>query len=191
MHERADDITRILRSWDIDRGTAMETLMPIVYAELRRTAAAYLRQQRPGHTLQPTALVHETYLRMVRQDIANLKDRGHFFTLAAKMMRQILVDAARVRLSAKRGAGQNVSLEVFHDPAVPSETENILTVHEALEGLKEKSERTAQVMELKYFGGLQLEEIAAALDVSLATVKRDHGIGIAWLKRALGGNVPS
>src|ERR1017187_9689011 len=111
MTPSCGEITMILQRWDTDRNSAVQDLTPIVYAELRKIAVAYLRKQRPDHTLQPTALVHEAYLRLVRQDEANLKDRSHFYTLAARMMRQILVDSARAHRAGKRGSGNKVALD--------------------------------------------------------------------------------
>ena len=179
------DITVILKCWDSDRRSAMDTLTPMVYAELRKIAVGYLRRQRPDHTLQPTALINEAYLRLVKQDEANLQDRAHFYTLAARMMRQILVDAARAHKSEKRGSGNKVQLDENFDIAVANHATDLLAVHEALEQLKAHNDRMAQAVELRYFGGLQLDEIADALAVSLATVKRDLALGEAWLRRAL------
>jgi RNA polymerase sigma factor (TIGR02999 family) len=179
------DITLILKSWDHDRKSAMEALAPMVYAELRKIAAAYLRRQRPDHTLQPTALIHEAYLRMVRQDAAGLQDRAHFYALAARMMRQILVDGARALRAEKRGSGNKVQLDTRIEVGVRDHVLDLLAVHEALDKLTGHNPRLAQSVELRYFGGLQLEEIAGTLSISLATVKRDLALGEAWLRRAL------
>ena len=178
------DITIILQHWDTDRQAAVNALTPIVYGELHRIAAAHLRRQRSDHTLQPTALINEAYLRLVRQDSANFRDRSHFYTLAAKMMRQILVDAARAHLSEKRGSGKKVQLDEKIEIA-GSQNADFLAVHEALDKLHGYNERLAQAVELRYFGGQQLDEIAEALSLSLATVKRDLSLGEAWLRRAL------
>lgn len=179
------DITVILKRWDHDRESAMEALTPMVYAELRKIASAYLRRQRPDHTLQPTALINEAYLRMVKQDAATIHDRSHFYTLAARMMRQILVDAARAHSAEKRGSGRKVQLDENMDVGVANHATDLLAVHEALDQLHQHNARMAQAVELRYFGGMQLDEIAAALSISLATVKRDLALGEAWLRRAL------
>jgi RNA polymerase sigma factor (TIGR02999 family) len=179
-------ITRILRSWDTDRQAAIDALTPMVYGELRKIAASYIRRERDGHTLQPTALIHEAYLRMVRQEEANLQDRTHFYTLAARMMRQILVDAARARQAQKRGEGASVvQIDGARGVADPANAFDILTLKDALDKLRVQDERKAQVVELRFFGGLLLDEIAAALEISAATVKRDLAMGEAWLRRAL------
>ena len=187
MAPSSGDITLILKRWDRDRHSAVEALTPIVYAELRRIAAAYLRRQHPGHTLQPTALIHEAYLRLVRQESADIQDRSHFYALAARMMRQILVDSARSSRAEKRGAGNKVQLDENHEIGFRDRAIDLLAIHEALDKLGDYNSRMAQSVELRYFGGLQLEEIAAALEVSLATVKRELVLGEAWLRRALAG----
>ena len=179
------DITLILQRWDSDRRAAVDALTPIVYNELHRIAAAYLRRQRGDHTLQPTALINEAYLRLVQQESATFRDRSHFYALAAKMMRQILVDAARAHLAEKRGSGKKMQLDEKLEIAGANHNASFLALHEALEKLQEHSERMALVLELRYFGGLQLEEIAEAQSISLATVKRDLTLGVAWLRRAL------
>lgn len=185
MTPSGGDITIILQRWDSDRESAIEALTPIVYRELHKIAAAYLRRQRSDHTLQPTALIHEAYLRLVRQEAASFQDRSHFYALAARMMRQILVDAARARLSEKRGSGNQVPLDERLAIAGSREGLDFLAVHEALEKLQAHNARMAQAVELRYFGGLKLEEIAETLSISLATVKRDLALGEAWLRRAL------
>ena len=184
MEFSAGEITIILQGWDSDRRAAIDALTPIVYRELHRIASAYLRKQRSDHTLQPTALINEAYLKLVRQESASFRDRAHFYTLAAKMMRQILVDAARAHLSEKRGSGKKVQLDDKMEIA-GDHNADFLAVHEALEKLQIHNERLAQAVELRYFGGLQLEEIAEAQSISLATVKRDLTLGEAWLRRAL------
>ena len=181
------DITVILKRWTDDRPAALEALTPIVYAELRRIAASYLSRERPGHTLQPTALINEAYLRLVKQDSASIDDRSHFYGICARMMRQILVDAARAHRAEKRGSGNKVTLDGTLQAADDGDGIDFLAVHEALEGLQQHNARTAQVLELRYFGGMQLDEIGAHLSISLATVKRDQALGEAWLRRALAG----
>ena len=163
---------------------ALDALTPIVYSELRRLAASYMRNERPGLTIQPTALIHEAYLQLVRQDLPNFQSRAHFFGVAAHVMRQLLIGNARRRRAQKRGGGEiAVSQDDIGIPA--QQSEELLAVHEALEGLALRDERKAKVIELKYFGGLTREEIAVALGLSLATVKRDIAMGEAWLRRAL------
>jgi RNA polymerase sigma factor (TIGR02999 family) len=183
----AGDITAILKRWTINRPAALEELMPMVYQELRKIAASYLRRERENVTLQPTALIHEAYLRLVRQDVATLEDRSHFYGVAARVMRQILVDSARARGAAKRGGGHKITLDERVAAPGTGEDWDFLDLHDALDKLESQHPRTAQVVELRYFGGLQLEEIAGYLSISLATVKRDQAIGEAWLRRALRG----
>jgi RNA polymerase sigma factor (TIGR02999 family) len=182
------DITAILKRWNTDRPAALNELTPVVYQELRKIAAAYLRRERDNVTLQPTALIHEAYLRLIKQDSAGLEDRSHFYGVAARLMRQILVDVARARAAAKRGAGSKVTLDEKIAIRGSGADWDFLTLHEALGKLASQSPRTAQVVELRYFGGLQLEEICEHLSISLATVKRDKAIGEAWLRRALRGS---
>jgi RNA polymerase sigma factor (TIGR02999 family) len=185
MAPSSGDITRILQDWDSDRQSAMDALTPIVYEELHKIAVAYLRRQRPSHTLQPTALINEAYLRLVRPDTVNIKDRSHFFALSARIMRQILVDAARAHQSEKRGSGKKVPFDERIDAGTWGKTTDFLVVNEAFEKLEGYNARMARALELRFFGGLQLEEIAEVLEVGLATVKRDLSLGQAWLRRAL------
>ena len=172
MTPSSGDITVILQRWDSDRQSAIEALTPIVYGKLHKIAASFLRRQRPDHTLQPTALINEAYLRLVKQDSASLQDRSHFYALAARMMRQILVDAARAYRTEKRGSGNKVQLDEKIEIGVGEQAIDFLAVHEALEKLQNHNERMAQVVELRFFGGLQLDEIAESLTIGLATVKR-------------------
>lgn len=185
MISDSGDITVILQRWKSDPQSAIEALTPIVYGELRRIAAGYLNRQRGDHTLQPTALINEAYLRLVRQDSATITDRSHFYALSARMMRQILVDSARAREAAKRGYGEKVQLDNQEPAGATQSIFDILTVHEALDKLQTHNERMARAVELRYFAGLNREEIAEVLAVSLATVKRDLALGEAWLRRAL------
>jgi RNA polymerase sigma factor (TIGR02999 family) len=178
------DVTVILKRWNDNPQSTLEALTPVVYEELRKIAAGYLRRQRGDHTLQPTALINEAYLRLVKQETANFDDRSHFYALAARLMRHILVDAARSRNAVKRGPGQFVQLDTS-GMGIRDSAMDLLAVHEALEKLGTHNERLARAVELRYFGGLQLEEIGGALEVSLATVKRDLALGEAWLRRAL------
>lgn len=163
---------------------ALDAVFPRVYDELKRLARAQLAQERPEHTLQPTALVHEAYLRLVDQHSADFTDRACFFGLAATMMRRILVNHARDRLTEKRGAGAVVvTLSAAADQ--PGEDVDLLGLHDALDRLALLDARQARVVELKFFAGLEIEEIAGLLEVSSATVRRDWTMAKMWLGRAL------
>ena len=180
------DITQILLAWDQDPHAALEQLTPLVYSELRRLASSFLRRERAGHTLQPTALVHEAYMRLAGAQSIEWKNRGHFFAIAARAMRQVLVESARQYLSSKRGSGKKMQLsdEVVYSDATADE---FLELNEAIEALRAWDERKCTVLEMKYFGGMEREEIAEAKGVSLATIKRDISIGEAFLRRHLSG----
>jgi RNA polymerase sigma factor (TIGR02999 family) len=179
--------TDLLIAWGKGERDACDRLMPLVYDELRRLAARYMRSERPGHTLQPTALVNEVYLRLVESDRVKVQNRAHFFALAARMMRRMLVDAARSRRNAKRGGGiPKVSLDEALDVAGQSPVD-FVALEEALVKLEAVHPRKVQVVELRYFGGLSLEESALSLGVSTDTVKRDWRFARAWLGRELGG----
>jgi RNA polymerase sigma factor (TIGR02999 family) len=158
--------------------------MTLVYRELKRVAAGYLRGQ-PGHTLQPTALVHEAYMRLVERSSSDRKDRVHFFNLAATIMRQILVDHARTKVAAKRGGGL-VRVD-FKDTLNYSDDKaaDLVALEDALQGLAAFDERKARTIELRYFGGLSVEETAEALGVSIATIGRETRYAEAWLRREL------
>ena len=157
---------------------ARDELRPMVYAELRRRAAAHLRRERPGHTLRPTDLIHETYLRLCAQN-AGFKNRDHFFGVASRLMRRVLVDHARARSAAKRGKALRVTLA--DDMAVASAPVDFLELDAALDELAVLDEREAQVVELRFFGGLTLQETARVLGISLATAKNDWAHAKAWL----------
>jgi len=162
------------------------TLMPAVYGELRRLAHHYLRQERPGHTLQATALVHEVYLRLIPQDQATWGDRTRFVGIAARLMRQVLVDYARGRHREKRGGHQQrVTLDEAVAIVDPAECEHWIDLDGALDRLAALDSRQAHVVELRYFGGLTVEETAEVLGISAKTVKRDWSIARAWLRREL------
>jgi RNA polymerase sigma factor (TIGR02999 family) len=178
------DITRILAGWEENPRAALEELSPLVYSELRRLAASYLRRERPGHTLQPTALVHEAYLRMVDQKLSGLQHRGHFFGVAARLMRQILVDSARQHSADKRCYGKQIPLD--ERVAFSSESAGqFLELNEALDKLQVWDERKCQVIEMRYLAGLKLEEIAEVMGIGLATVKRDLAMAEAFLRREM------
>jgi RNA polymerase sigma factor (TIGR02999 family) len=181
----AGDVTRLLRAWHEGDQEARDRLIPIVYRELRKRAAAYLRRERSGHTLRPTDLVHETYLRLCEQD-AGWQNRDHFFGVASRLMRRILVDHARARGAAKRGAGLQVTLAEPKAPAAANEPD-VLDLDAALEELAAIDEAQAQLVELRYFGGLTLEETASLLGMSRATASREWRTAKAWLYRRLSG----
>jgi RNA polymerase sigma factor (TIGR02999 family) len=180
------DVTALLADWSRGDREALGQLVPAVYAELRRIAARQLASERVGHTLQPTALVHEVYLRLVDQRQVDWQNRAHFFGVAARVMRRILVDHARRHSAGKRGAGvQCVSLDDAKD--VPAATEiPILELDRALDRLQKVDPDLASIVELRAFGGLTLEEAAHVLEVSPSTAKRDWRTAKAWLNRELG-----
>jgi RNA polymerase sigma factor (TIGR02999 family) len=176
-----ENITRLLIELTNGNRAAVDALLPLIYDELRSLAANYLRRERPDHTLQPTALVHEAYLRMVDQTRVNWQNRAHFFGVAAQMMRRILVDHARAQSAGKRGADfQKLSLDENIDKAVERSSE-LLALDEALSELAEIDEQKARIVELRYFVGLSAEETAEILGVSPITIKRHWRITKAWL----------
>ena len=164
-----------------------DELFPLVYAELRRIAAREMRREKPGRTLQTTALVHEAYLRLLKDASLSFENRAHFLGVAARAMREILIEHARARSARKRGGGAvRLTLDDLVAP-VPSPSIDVLALDEALQRLARLDERHARVVELRYFGGLSVEETAAALELSPATVKRDWTLARAWLFRELAG----
>lgn len=167
-----------------DDADAFDALLPFVYGELRALAAAHLRQERPDHTLQATALVHEAYLKLAAGAVRPFTDRGHFFRVAARAMRQILVDHARARRTARRDGG--VPVELPPDIAAAQLDADVVAVDEALQRLAALDPRQAQVIELRYFTGFSIDETATALGISPATVKRDWMLARAWLQREIG-----
>jgi len=179
-------LTRLLAGARDGDQAAVEQIVPMAYSELRRLAQSILRQQRPGHTLQATALVHEAYLKLLSGETPGFESRAHFFGIAARAMRQILVDHARRQNASKRGGGAaRVPLE--EGVAYSSEQAGeMLDLHEALEALTAVDERKARAVEMRYFGGMTAEEIAEALGVSLPTVMRDLRMAQAWLASRLG-----
>jgi RNA polymerase sigma-70 factor, ECF subfamily len=178
-------VTRLLAQWAQGDQDALSQLTPLVYRELHHLAASYLRRERDGHTLQPTALVHEAYLRLVEQSNPNWENRSHFYGVAARIMRQILVDHARRRNSGKR-AGLNVPLEeAFGFPLQQSQV--LLALDTGLNALEKFDARKCKVIELRYFGGLSMDEIAQALAVSPVTVRRDLRMAEAWLHKEIQG----
>lgn len=182
MSASPPSITQLLIDLRQGRDGSLEALMPLVYEELRSLAARVLSAERPDHTLQPTALVHEAYLRLVDQRTANYDDRIHFYSVAATLMRRIVVDYARRRQSQKRGGGLIVGLVDGMDAAIDA-SEDVVRVDEALASLASIDPRQARVVELRFFAGLSTEETARLLDVSERTVKRDWAMARAWLHR--------
>jgi RNA polymerase sigma factor (TIGR02999 family) len=181
------DVTGLLLRWSAGDAEALERLTPVVYDDLKRLARALLRQERPSHTLSPTALVHETYLRLVDQRRVAWKNRTYFFGAAAHIMRRVLVDHARAHTSHKRG-GSSVIVAIEDDTvAIEGFSAEILDLDLALNQLAHLDPRKVQVIEMKYFAGMTNQEIAAALDLSHATVERDWKLARAWLIRAMHG----
>ncbi len=184
------DVSRLLVAWRHGDPQAARRLMPLVYDELRRLSRHYLRRERPEHTLQPTALVHEAFLRLVGKDHPQWQDRAHFFAVAAQQMRRILVDHARAHGADKRGGE---ALRVTLDDAVAFQdrpTEDLLALDDALSALAELDPRKAKIVELRYFAGMTLQEVAALLDLSMATINNESRLARAWLHRRL-QSVPS
>jgi RNA polymerase sigma factor (TIGR02999 family) len=181
----SQNVTQLLLAWNKGDEAALEQLLPLVYQELHRLAGRHLGRERGGHTLQTTALVHEAYLRLVDQKQVQWQNRAHFFAVAAQMMRRILVDYARARRFAKRGGGaQQVSLD---EALVVSDERaaDVVALDEALNALAEFDERKSKMVELRFFGGLSIEETAEVLNVSPGTVMRDWTLAKAWLQREI------
>jgi RNA polymerase sigma factor (TIGR02999 family) len=180
----SDDITQILLKWSDGDNAALEELMPLVHDELRRLAVRYLRHERANHTLQPTALVNEAYMRLVDQQKVEWQSRAQFFGLAARLMRNILVDYARKHSTSKRGGDfQRVSLDANQAAVLPQV--DFLALHEALAGLATFDLQKSQIVELRFFGGLSIDETAEVLNIGHATVERDWKLARAWLRREL------
>lgn len=189
MPERSpNEVTLLLREWSAGDAGALERLMPLVYNELQRLARAYLMNERAEHTLQPTALVHEAYLRLVDQRRVTWQSRGHFFSVAAQMMRRILVDHARARLTEKRGQGVRAIGLDEAIPVSPQADAALVSLDDALAALKTLDPGQCRLVELRYFAGLTIEETAEALAVSTSTVKREWTVAKAWLRREMGNN---
>jgi|SRR5215469_9201952 len=178
-------VTQLLLDWKNGDARAVEMLTPIVYEELRRLAQRYLRDEHAANTLQPTALVHEAYLRLVAQDLPDWQCRSHFFGVAAHLMRQILVDHARRHCSDKRGGGVP-AVRLDEVPAfAPGKSNDVVALDDALKALAAIDERKCRVIELRYFSGCSVEETARALNLSVATVGREQRMAEAWLHREL------
>jgi len=182
MDSQSAGVTQLLKAWSAgDRG-ALQELTPKVYVELRRTAAVYMRNEKSGNTLQATALVHEVFLRLVDVESVTWRDRAHFFAVAANMMRRILVDRARAKSMAKRGgAALRLNLDDAPEIAAGCKGREIVAIDDALDGLTKIDPRKAKVIELRFFGGLSVEETAEVLAVSPQSVMRDWKMARAWL----------
>lgn len=179
-------ITQLLLAWSGGSREALDTLVPLVYEDLRRVAAAYMRREAADHSLQPTALVHEAYVRLIDQRQVKWRNRAHFFGVAAGLMRRILIDHARARRADKRGGGLERVTLVGDEVAADGPREiDLLALHESLERLAAFDPRKERIVELRYFGGLTIEEAAEALGISEATVVREWTIAQAWLRADL------
>lgn len=182
---RTDNITALLEGWSGGDREAAEILFPLIYDELRRMAAGYLRGQRPGHTLQPTALVHEAYCRLVEQKDWGWRNRRHFYAIAAKMMRRILVDHARRDLYVKRGGGLNrVPMDELREPGW-ERAPDLIALDDALKSLEQFDPRKSRIVELRFFVGLDLRQTADVMGLSTATLSRHWAAAKAWLYREL------
>ena len=180
-----EEITQLLLDWGNGDKQALDKLMPFVYDELRRLAKSYMRNQRSDHTLQTTALVNEAYLRLIDSSQVRWQNRTHFFAISAQLMRRILVDFARTKKAKKRGGDDQ---KVTFDEALPVSLEKeseLIALDEALKQLEKMNERQSQIVEMRYFGGMNEKEIAESLDISTRTVRRDWAIARAWLFREL------
>lgn len=177
-------VSELLVRWKAGDPEALEALVPLVYKELRDIARRHLRRERPGHTLQSAALVHEAYLRLLDQRPFDTENRAHFLAVASRLMRQILVDYARGHGAAKRGADRIVDLET--SLVLPqTQSTDVVALDDALKDLTRLDQRQGQIVELRFFGGLATEEIAEVLDISPSTVKRDWNVAKAWLTRQM------
>jgi RNA polymerase sigma factor (TIGR02999 family) len=192
MNREASQITRLLKAWSGGDDAALTALMPLVYSELRKAARRLMRNERPDHTLEATALVNDVYLRLSKVTEINWNDRAHFFAVAAQMMRRLLVDAARARTRVKRGglAKRVAHSSTFNFDNLPATSSvrdlHLIHIDDTLEALSQMDPRKARVIELRFFGGLSVEETAEALRVSPQTVMRDWRLARAWMMRELG-----
>jgi len=191
MSQTPQNVTQLLLGWGKGDKEALDQLLPLVYDELRRQAARYLRRERAGHTLQTTALIHEAYIRLVDQKRVQWQNRAHFFGIAAQLMRRILVDHARSKKRVKRG-GSDVRVSLAEASlAVKTRDLDVLALDEALDRLAALDAEQARLVELRFFGGLTIEETAEAMAISPATVKRHWTVARAWLARELEGSSPA
>jgi RNA polymerase sigma factor (TIGR02999 family) len=173
-------VSELLARWNAGDEEAFRALVPLVYHELRRIAHRHLQKERPSHTLQSTALVHEAYLRLNQQGAAHPENRAHFFAMASELMRQILVDYARSRRAAKRGGGQELTLEDA-TYSVKNKSVDLIALDDALSELAKLDPQQSRIVELRFFGGLSIEETSQVLGISPATVKREWATARAWL----------
>jgi RNA polymerase sigma-70 factor, ECF subfamily len=185
MPQTPNALTRLLNAWTAGEQGAVDRLIPEVYEELRRLARSYLRRERPGHTLQTTALVNEAYIRLVGQRSPRWRNRGHFFGVTAQIMRRILVDRGRARQAAKRGDFRLLEPLDEDRVVVPQVSDDVEVLSEALRDLERMDPRQGQIVELRFFGGLTHEEIAVALEISVPTVERDWRTAKLWLHRRM------
>ncbi len=183
--DEAAGITQLLVAWSEGRRDALDRLVPLLYEDLRRLAAGHMRHESPGHSLQPTALVHEAYVRLIDQRQVHWRNRAHFFGVAAGIMRRILVDHARSRRADKRGGAWDRVTLVEDQVAGGAQEIDLLSLHESLERLAAFDPRQERIIELRYFGGLTIEEVAEVVGISEATVVRDWTIAKAWLRADL------
>lgn len=188
MPSDSDTVTRLLLDWSNGNQQALEELLPLIYDELRRLAHNFLYRERPGHTLQTTALVHEAYLKLIDQRDARWQNRAHFFAIAAQAMRRILIDSARKHVAVKRGSGgEKLSLDEVAILSLEPDV-NLLALDEALKSLAEIDPQQSKIIELRYFGGLTIEETAEVMKLSPATIKREWAMARAWLHQSLMGS---
>lgn len=184
--QSSDGVTQLLIRWSGGDQAALDKLIPLVYGELRRLASNYLRRERQGHTLQPTALVNEAYLRLVDQRSANWQNRAQFYGIAAQLMRRILVDHARLKHAEKRGGSELERISITSAEGLSVKPDlDVLALHEALEALATLDPQQERIVELKFFGGLSIEETAEVMKLGHATVERDWKMARAWLRRQL------
>jgi len=179
-----NDVTRLLIEWSNGDHTALDQLIPLVYDELRRLARGYMRREKQGHTLQTSAVIHEAYLRLVDQKKVQLQNRAQFFGFAAQLMRRILVDHARSRSRIKRGGGMQM-VSLAEQAVISNDVAEMIALDDALKNLAEMDPRKAQIVEMRFFGGLTNEEIAEVLRVTTRTVEREWRKAKAWLYRAI------
>jgi RNA polymerase sigma factor (TIGR02999 family) len=188
MAADSEIVTRLLQDWSKGNPQALEELLPLIYNELRQLAHNFLYGERSGHTLQTTALVHEAYLKLIDQKDVRWQNRAHFFAIAAQAMRRILIDSARRRAALKRGGPQE-KLSIDEAPEISLEPNTkLLALDEALNALAEFDQEQSRIVELRYFGGLTIEETAEVTNLSAATVKREWAMARAWLHQALTDN---
>jgi RNA polymerase sigma factor (TIGR02999 family) len=189
MTSPSHEVTKLLKNWGAGDESAPDKLMPLVYDELRRLARRYMRREKPGHTLQTSALVHEAYVRLVGQTKIQWESRAHFFGIAARLMRQILVDQARRRNFAKRGGAAAIRVSLTEAASVAEEqSASVIALHDALNNLEKIDPRKSRIVELRFFGGMSIEETAEALKVSPGTVMRDWTFARAWLRKEMGAD---